>query len=194
MPQLIDRSDVGTPLTYAEFGAAFVPMAVSDERVRAAGAEVAGDVIEVGPLPAGPGGVAGARAKGRVRDVVVAADRSAEPLRFSVTLAVDLTLQVDVAGAGHRYAADVSVRIALTVWARQPLGLFIDAEPIDAGDVTCRVRADGVRAKVLQRLGRLDDELRAQVARVVNERLASDAGRAAREIDLVPLIERAWPG
>ena len=179
--------------TYADFGAAFVPLAVSDERVRSAVAEIAGDTIEVGPLPAGPGGVAGARAKGTIREVVIEADRSGEPLRFAVTLEVDLTLRVEVAGVPHRYQADVVVRLRLSVWARPPLGLFIDVAPFGAADVTCRVRADGVRAKVLQRLGRVDDEIRANVARVVNERLASDAGRAAREIDLLPLIEQAWP-
>jgi hypothetical protein len=179
--------------TYADFGAAFVPLAVSEDRVRAAVAEIAGDTIEVGPLPAGPGGVAGARATGAIREVVVEADRSGEPLRFDVTLKVDLTLRVEVAGVPHRYQADVVVRLRLSVWARPPLGLFIGVESFGAGDVACRVKADGVRAKVLQKLGRIDDEIRANVARVVNEKLASDAGRAAREIDLLPLIEQAWP-
>src|SRR4051812_39816722 len=107
-------------ISYAEFGARFVESAVTDERVAGAIAEIAGDDIEVGPMSAGPGGLARASASGRVGRVVVAGDRGREPVTFTATLPVELDLRVDVAGASHRYRCDVEVRLALTLGTGLP--------------------------------------------------------------------------
>jgi len=179
-------------IPYAEFGPRFVDQAVTDERVAGAIAEIAGDTVEVGPLSAGPGGLARARARGRIGPPRVDADRSREPITFAASLPVDLDLGVEVAGASHRYECKVGVHLSLALHTAVPLAFVVDVAPVGMDDVTASVEATGVRARVLRRIGNLDEEVRRQVADFVNERVASEAAQRVRVIELLPLIDRAW--
>ncbi len=52
-----------------------------------------------------------------------------------------------------------------------------------------------MRAKVLQRIGGIDDEVRRAVAATVTERLGSEAAQAVRMIDILRYVGDAWkPG
>ena len=178
--------------TYEDFGPAFIRHAVSNERIVGAVGEVAAAPIRFGPQSMGPAGAAEVRAEGRVRDVRVA-DRREEPLlALRVDLAVDLDLRVTVAGAKHRFEADIGIPLGITVHAAPPLSLVIDIEPVRSRDVRLDLRASGLRSKVIQKIGDVDNELRRQVARVVNERVESEDAARLRTIDVLSLIDDAW--
>ena len=179
-------------ISYGEFGVRFVHEAVTDERVADAIAAIAGGSVEVGPLSAGPGGLARAGAKGRIGWPRIRADRDREPVTVAATLPVELDLRVDVAGASHRYRCDLEVALRLVLRTAVPLALVVDVEPVRTADVTVAVEASGVRARVLQRVGNLEDEVRRHVAAFVADRVSSDAAHDARVIELLPLINRAW--
>jgi hypothetical protein len=180
-----------SPISYEEFGASFIELAVTDERLAAALAAVAGDVIRVGPLAVGPGNAATVDAEGRVGPPAVER-RPGTPLRFRAVLPVDLSLDVRVAGVHHHYQAEVGIPLGLTVLTEAPITLVIDVDRVSSRDLTVRLRADGMRAKVLSRLGNVEDEIKRHVARFVRERVDSPEGQRARRVEILPLIDQAW--
>ena len=178
-------------ISYEQFGVNFVIMAVTDERLGDALAAVAGDVIEVGPLAVGPANAATVDARGRVGAPLIER-HDAMPLAFTAVLPVDLSLDVKVAGVNHHYDARLSVPLRLTVTTEEPINLVIDVARVSSRDIDVHLKADGMRAKVLSRLGNVEDEIRRQVARFVRDRVDSQAGERARRIEILPMIDRAW--
>jgi len=178
-------------MTYEQFGAAFVHEAVTPERISSVIRGVAGGIVKVGPMAAGPGGVASASATGDVGDPVIEKTGD-EPLTYAVTLPVDLQVDVIVAGTHHRYKARASVRIVIKVHLEAPLSICIEPIPPARHDVTVSVRAQGLPAKVLGRVGDIDNELRREIASYVRHRIESD-GSEFSNVDLRPLMQAAWP-
>jgi len=180
----------GEPTSYEQFGCDFIRLAVTDDRLAAALADVAGDVIRVGPMAVGPGGTATVDAEGRIGAPRIDREEGV-PLTFRAVLPVDLSLDVKVAGVNHHYDARVSVPLRLTVHTLAPITLMIDVARVSSRDVDVRLKADGMRAKVLSRLGNVEDEIRRHVARFVRERVDDPGGLRARRIEILPLIDRA---
>jgi hypothetical protein len=180
-----------TSISYEQFGVNFVTMAVTDERLADALAAVAGEIIQVGPLTVGPANAATVDAEGRIGAPVIER-REGTPLSFRAVLPVDLSLDVKVAGVNHHYDARLSVPLQLTVHTAEPITLVIDVARVSSRDVEVQLKATGVRAKVLSRLGSVEDEIRRHVARFVRERVDSPAGERARRIEILPMIDRAW--
>jgi hypothetical protein len=180
-----------TGMSYEEFGSAFVNEAVTPARISGVIRALAGDVVKVGPIHAGPGGVATATAVGKVAEPVV--ERTGEdPLSYCVRLPVDLKLDVNVAGTHHHYVAEADVKVGITVRLEEPLSICIEPTPPTRRDVSVNVHAKGIQAKVLGRIGDIDNELRREIAAYVKERIDSD-GAEFSNVDLRPLMLEAWP-
>ncbi len=113
-------------------------------------------------------------------------------LAFQATIPIALRLDVRVAGATHRYSGHIEVPLRLSVRAVDKVTLVIDVDPVRADAIDVSLAADGVRARVLQRLGNVDDQVRRTVATIVNERLSSDAAREARVLDILSFVDKAW--
>lgn len=180
-----------SPMTYEQFGAAFVHEAVTPERISGVIRGLAGGAVRVGPMAAGPGGIASAKASGTVGepDVTKTGD---DPLAYSVILPVDLKVDVVVAGVSHHYKAQASVRIGITVRLEKPLSICIEPTPPRRGDVTVKVQAKGLPAKVLGRVGDIDNEMCREIAAYVKARIDADASEFSN-VDLRPLMAEAWP-
>jgi hypothetical protein len=83
----------------------------------------------------------------------------------------------------------------ISLRAHHPVILTFDVAPVAPGEVGVVLSAEGVRARFLQRLGGIDDEVRRAVASTVTERLESDRARAVRVIDILRYVGDAWkPG
>jgi hypothetical protein len=178
-------------MTYGEFGAAFVHEAVTPDRIRSVIRELAGDVVTVGPIHAGPGGVALAKAEGTMNEPVIELTGD-DPLTYQVLLPVGLELEVNIAGAHHRYTADAQVRIGIAVYLEPPLSICVAPTPPTRREVTVKVQAKGLQAKVLGRIGDIDNELRREIAAYVSDRIDADGSQFAN-LDLRPLMLQAWP-
>ncbi len=176
--------------SYERFGVNFVALAVTPERIRSAVMEAAGRPLQIGPMPAGPGGLASVTAKGHV-GLVDVEKLEGHDLRFLATLPIDLDLEIKLAGVPQRYKGDIEVRLSLSVKTAEPLWLVIDVAPVGNEDVTVSLTPEGVAAEMLQRVGNMDEEVRAQVIRTVNERINSESARATRQIDVAALIDGA---
>ncbi|HVV36374.1 MAG TPA: hypothetical protein VHC63_07195 [Acidimicrobiales bacterium] len=182
-------------VSYQDFGAALIDEAVTPGRIERAVADVAGDRVEVGPLPVGPGDAASVVAKGtigapRAKPAPPEADGSRG---FIVTIPVELRLSVKVAGTLHRFESSVHVHLRLAVrTAARPLSLVIDITVPDATDLDVAVRASGVVGRVLGRLGDVDGKIRREVVAFIGERVESPAARAARIINIGDAVESLW--
>lgn len=178
-------------LSYEQFGVSFVRYAVTPERVAASMADVAGEAVEVGPLPAGPGGIATVKATGQIGAIEVTPDPG-DILRFRAVLPIELDLEVRLGPVPNRYNGEVKVPLALTVRAAAPLMLVIDIDPITPRDVHVDLQSSSVGGDVIQRVGNMDAEVQAQVAKVVNERINSERAMETRVIDVAALVDESW--
>jgi len=179
-------------ISYEQFGVNFVTHVVTPERVAATIARVAGDRVQAGPIAAGPGGAASVIASGRIGKIIARTSFTATALAFDAVIPIELQLDVRVAGATYGYRGRVSVPLHLSVRAEQPVTLVIDIDRVSAGDVDVELAAEGLRGKILQRLGNVDEEVRRAVAGIVNDRLSSDEARSSRELDILSYVEKAW--
>jgi len=166
-------------VTYAEFGENFVVATVSPERVSSAIRRIAGDTVELGPLRAGPGGAATVRAKGTIGEPRTE-ELDTDLLSFSVRLPVEL------------HDATGEIELHLTVLTLDPPALMIEVDPVEPSHVHFEIRSKGFQARVLERAGDVEGELRRQVAAFVNQQVASPDARRYACVELMPLIESAW--
>ncbi|HVY09805.1 MAG TPA: hypothetical protein VHB18_06655 [Mycobacteriales bacterium] len=173
-------------MNYAEFGAAFVHAAVTPERISAVIRGITGEEVRVGPLAAGPGGVATANAVGRIGEPAPEITGH-DPLAYKVSLPVTLDVDVTAAGTKHHFDVNATVRVFFTVALTPPLSISIVAESPTYLDVDVDIRPKGMQAKLLARSGIVEREMRKNIARYVRERI-SDEVSAFSTIDLVPLM------
>ena len=182
-------------ITFEELGINFVTNVVTPERVAETIAHVAGDEVRVGPMHAGPGGAATVTAVGRVGKVTAVHAFRGAPLSFDAEIPIDVSLDVRVAGASHKYSGHLTVPLHITLRAIAPVTLRFDIDAVHPEEVGVELSAEGLRAKVLQRLGDMDDEVRRAVASTVTARLGSPEALAVREIDILQRVTDVWePG
>jgi hypothetical protein len=186
--------DTMDEISFEELGVNFVTHVVTPERVAATIAHVAGSEVRVGPMNAGPGGAASVSAVGKV-GTVTAGNSFREGLSFDAMIPIDISLDVRIAGASHKYKGKLSVPLHITLRAVAPVILRFDIDPVQPDEVRVELSAEGVRAKVLQRIGGIDEEVRRAVASTVTERLDAPRARAVREIDILQRVTDVWePG
>jgi acyl-CoA reductase-like NAD-dependent aldehyde dehydrogenase len=68
----------------------------------------------------------------------------------------------------------------------------VDVVPPAAGDVQVSLRAEGLRASIVKRVGNLEAELQRFVASYVTRELAKPQVEQARTIDVAAMIDKAW--
>jgi hypothetical protein len=182
----MDENHMMSQMSYAEFGAAFVREAVTPERILEVIHAIADEPVRVGPIDAGPGGVAAANAIGHIGDPTVTLTGH-EPLAYQVSLPVELDVDVTVAGTKHHFDVEANVRISLSVTLAPPLSICIVAESPTYRDVDVVVHPRGMQAKLVARAGNVDRELRKHIARYVRERITTEVA-AFETVDLLPLM------
>jgi hypothetical protein len=182
---------VVTRLSPEQFAVNLLRSTVTTGRVAAVIARIAGERIEVGPLRFGPGGAVTARGVGLIGAIDVA-PAPARVLGFDATIPGDLTIDLAAGSGGrnHRYQGSVIVPLQIQVVLVEPASVVLDVAALAADEVTVKLQTAGVATFVLQTLGDADREVAAQVAKVVNERVAEVAD--LRHIDLVQLLDGAW--
>ncbi|MEA2452903.1 MAG: hypothetical protein QOG04_1613 [Actinomycetota bacterium] len=178
-------------MSYEQFGVNFVRHAVTAERIRASIADQSGTDVNVGPIAAGPGGIATATSTGTIGEVRVTPDPG-DLLKFKAVLPIDLDLEVKLGPVSNRFKGLVEVPLALTVHAAQPLTLVIEISPVTPSDVRVDLRPASAGADMLQKIGNIDAEVQAQVARTVNDRMNTDQAKAARVIDIATQVDESW--
>jgi hypothetical protein len=178
-----------TYIDYAEFGRRFFTAAVTRDRVLEGVRTMAGRPIEVGPLSVGPMGLAKVRARGTVGEPTLE-PLAADEISFALIIPVELHLTIQTGIDTYRFAADVRINLVLTARAAEPLVIVIDVPAPSSRDIDVDVRADGLRATVVQTLASVDTEIRRAVAKFVRRELAKPALQKATRIDVARALDR----
>lgn len=144
--------------------------------------ELVGDTIAFGPVPAGPGGMATATAKGWVGRLTGASDRSDH---VTVVVPVDLDLTVVMGRREIPVEGQLEVRIGLQACvAPDGSEVTVEVDTLGPGDIDVETRASGMGGVLVRRLGDLDNEIRHHVIGWVTELLRRPEAEQARRIPI----------
>ncbi len=177
--------------SYADFGEAFFRAAVTEDRIRSAIGSVAGKPIEFGPIGVGPGRVAQVTANGDVGAPVVRSLAHDEVV-FTVMLPVHLEFQLDLAVDKHRFTGELVVPITVHARATDDLRIVIDVTPPAARDIRMDLKAEGLRASVVQKAAGVDGEVKRFVAKYIAREVANPDVASLLEIDVMAGIDATW--
>ncbi len=177
-------------LSYEQWGVAFFSSAVTEERILAAVNKLAGQPINVGPIGVGPGRIAQVRATGSIGEAS-STPVPGEYVSYRVVLPVELTFDVDLQVDRHRFHAQLEVPLVLTARAASPLKVVIDVDGPMPDEVSIKLRSEGLRASMLNRVVGIEGELQRFVARYVAREVRKPAIAGVRVIDVAAAIDGA---
>src|SRR5215210_7969889 len=166
-------------VSYAEFGEQFFRCAVTEERVLGAVDLLAGQPIAFGPIGVGPGRLVKVTARGDIGACAMEPVQRDE-VSFRMVLPVALSFEVDLGIEVHQFTATLTVPLVLTARAGKRLQVFLDVTPPEAQEIGIELRANGLRASVLQRVAGVETEVRRFVAKYVAREIEKPYVTAAR--------------
>jgi hypothetical protein len=182
-----------TYLRYEEFGRKFFEVAVTEERVAAAFAAIAGDEFEMPPMRQGPGKFARVSAKVRIKEPQVSRDLS-DAITFSVHIPLDVDLLVDLRLDKQRFTVAGDIALRAIARAAEPLLLIIDVAKPGPSDITVEVSSTSIRGEVLRIVAGVDGEIRRFIAAHVADEIDSPPSQQAQNIDVAERLDAAWNG
>lgn len=178
-------------VTYQDFGRRFFELAVTEERVAAAFAEIAGDEFEMGPMAQGPAGLARVTAKVKIQQPHVRRTLG-DTITFAIRIPLVIELVIDLWLDKQRFVIDGDIALRATARAAQPLLIVIDVAKPRPSDIAVHVTARSVRGEILRILAGVDDEIKRFVAAYVAEEIDSPASQQAKIIDVAEQTVSAW--
>jgi hypothetical protein len=178
-------------VTYEEFGRRFFEVAVTEERVAAAFAEIAGGEFEMGPMAQGPAGLAKVTAKVKIQQPV--ARRSVgDTITFNVRIPLVIELIVDLRLDKQRFTVDGDIALRATARAAEPLLLVIDVAKPRSSDISVNVTSKSLRGEIIRIVAGVDAEIRRFVAAYVADEIDSPGSQRAKVIDVAEAVASAW--
>jgi len=180
-------------VTYEEFGRRFFDIAVTEERVAAAFAEIAGDEFEMGPMAQGPAGLARVTAKVKIQQPHVRRNVG-DTITFSIRIPLEIELIIDLRVDKQRFKVDGDIALRATARAAEPLLLVIDVAKPRPSDIAVHVTSKSLRGEILRIVAGVDSEIRRFIAAHVAEEIDSPASQQAKIIDVADRLDSAWDG
>ena len=175
---------------YEEFGRRLVEAILSADRVEQTLAGVVSGAFETSIRQAA--GLVRAEGSGTVSKIHVDTLLDDDILAFAATLHVDMDLVVRVSGVPNRYSATGTIRLALRPMIDEDLSIMIDIPKVTEDDVELKLRPDGAVAAIIDQLGSVEDQVRREVVRFVNQRKDAREAMEQRRIDVGATIEAEW--
>jgi hypothetical protein len=178
-------------VTYEEFGRRFFEEAVTEERVAAAFAEIAGGDIQMGPMAQGPAGLAKVTAKVNIQQPHVRRSLG-DTITFAVRIPLLIELTVDLRLDKQRFVVDGDIALRATARAAEPLLIVIDVAKPRPSDIAVHVTSKSLRGEIVRLIGGIDTEIRRFVAAYVAEEIDSPGSQQAKIIDVANQVESSW--
>jgi hypothetical protein len=180
-------------LTYEEWGRRFFEVAVTEQRVAAAFAAIAGDEFVLGPMAQGPGRIAKVTAKVMIGEPQ-ATRHLGETMTFDIRIPLDLDLTVDLRLDKQRFTVDGEVALRATARAARPLILVIDVAKPRPTDISVHVSSRSIRGEIVRIIGGVDGEIRRFTAAHVANQIDAPESKEAQVINVEHMIDIAWTG
>ena len=177
-------------VTYEEFGRRFFEFAVTEERVAAAFAEIAGESFEMGPMSQGPGGLAKVTARVDIQQPQVRRTLG-ENITFAVRIPLVIELTVDLWLDRPRFVVDGDIALRATARAADPLLIVIDVAKPRPSDIAVHVTSKSLRGEIVRIIGNVDGEIRRFVAAHVAGEIDSPGSQQAKIIDVANQVALA---
>jgi hypothetical protein len=174
-------------ISYDQFGERFFREAVTESRILENVSDLNGRKVEIGPLKAGPRGIAEVTAKGQVREPKVTAREPGEFVVLDLVIPLGLDLVIAM-GKDNRYEAAIDIPLVLTARPADPLVVVIEVTPPTADQVPIELKSKGLRASLLGVVGGVKKEIAEQVASTVSEEVGD---RTGRRVDIAERISGA---
>jgi hypothetical protein len=180
-------------INYEQFGAAYIRRVLHKDRILSLVNDVLGPTIELGPIGAGPGRKAATVSVVGTYGEATGEEIPGDLLSYRVFLPIEVAFDINVRVDKHRFTAEVVVPLTLSVHTIAPLRVRIDITVPSEDEVLLNLQADSRRGAVLQKVARLEAELRRFLVKVVRTELAKPYVRRATDFDMAALIDEAWP-
>ncbi|WP_082691748.1 hypothetical protein [Mycobacterium sp. IS-1556] len=193
MSTMAADDEITDEITYEEFGRKFFEVAVTEERVGNAIAEIAGDEFEMGPIAQGPGKIAKVTANVRIQEPRLTREVGAL-ITFAIRIPLEIDMVVDLRIDKPKFMVFGEIALRATARAADPLLLILDVEKPRASDISIHVTSKSLRGEVVRILGGIDAEIRRFIAAHVAGEIDSPASKKAKVIDVGATIDTAWTG
>lgn len=193
-----DLSEIPRPavprLPDEHFGANFMRLVLHRQRILDSIERVLGEELTLGPIGAGPGRVfARITAKGTFGKTTGEDLPDPETIGYRVFLPIAVTFDLDLRVDSLTFEADVLLPLTLRMYVEEPLTVVWDITVPSEDEVQMTLKADKRRSAALQKVAGLDAELRRFIIKFVAKELDKPHVRKAMRIDLVSVIDAAWP-
>src|SRR5947209_9170193 len=146
-------------VSYETFGRRFFEVAVTEERVAAAFAAVAGSQFEMPPMAQGPGKFARVSAAVTIKQPKVTRI-VADTITFDIHIPLLIDLLVDLRIDKQRFTVDGDIALSATARAAEPLLLIVDVAKPRPSDIAVHVPSKSLRAQLVRSIGGVDAEIR----------------------------------
>ena len=181
------------PVTLEHFGDDFIRKILHERRVMESVDRVLGERFQLGPIGAGPG-----RRLAKVTATGTFSPCSGEVLEgdvpgYRVNVPIEVLFDLDLGVDQMRFHADVLIPLVITMSVEEPLTILWHITPPTEEEVTITVATDNRRSALVQRVAGIDGELRRFIIRFIARELEKPHVQKATRIELIPLIDNAWP-
>lgn len=180
-------------ITYEEFGRQFFEIAVTEQRVGDAIAQIAGDEFEIGPIAQGPGKIAKVTAKVKIQTPAVTRHLG-EQITFSIRIPLEIDMVIDLRIDKPRFIVFGEIALRATAVAAAPLLLILDVQKPRSSDITIHVTSKTLRAELVRIVGGVDAEIRRFISAHVAGEIDSPGAEKAKIIDIGGQIAEVWTG
>lgn len=180
-------------MTYEEFGRRFFELAVTEERVGAAIADIAGAEFSMGPIAQGPGKIAKVTARVKVQTPTVTRQLG-EQITFGIHIPLEIDLVIDLRIDKPRFMVFGEIALQATAIAAHPLCLILDVAKPQPSDITIHITSKTLRAELIRIVGGVDAEIKRFIALHVAGEIDSPASKKAKVIDVGGQIAEVWTG
>jgi len=180
-------------ISYDQFGRDFFEVAVTEERVAAAFAAIAGDQFEMGPMRQGPGGLAKVTANVTIKQPK-AYRRLGDTITFDIRIPLAIHLVIDIKLDKPRFNVAGEIKLRAEAQAAKPLLIYIDVAKPRPSDITVDVASTSLRGELVRIVAGVDAEIKRFIAKYVRDEIDKPASKKAQVIDVAHLIDLSWTG
>lgn len=180
-------------VSYETFGRRFFEVAVTEERVGAAFAAIAGSQFDMPAMAQGPGRIAKVSASVTIKQPQVTRNVD-DSITFDIHIPLLIDLLVDLRIDKQRFTVDGDIGLSATARAAEPLLLIVDVAKPRPSDITVHVASKSIRGELLRIVAGVDAEIRRFIAQYVNEEIDAPESQAAQVIDVAEQLDQTWKG